>query len=185
MSTLATVAAVAPWLGLLATVELIFESFRGVSGDKTLDMLWMCGWLSLSLWPTAMGLAVGLTSLWCFRYLTSRLNTFDREMGGGSLDLLNRLTRYRGPWTWAPAIDPAGRSPFSGAASLVEVQRSQRDWRRAMSVTVAALLVAWCLQVERYLGSEWISLDSAVRAAGWYVVSLFGLGCLPAHFVWT
>ena len=72
VNTLATIAAVAPWLGLLATVVLIFESFRSVAGDKTSDMLWTCGWLSLSLWPTAMGLAVGLISLWCFRHLTSR-----------------------------------------------------------------------------------------------------------------
>jgi hypothetical protein len=32
---------------------------------------------------------------------------------------------------------------------------------------------------------ERIAFDLAVRAGGWHVLFLFGLGCLPAQFVWS
>ncbi len=53
--------------------------------------------LSESLWPMGLGLLVGLVSLWSFRYLTGRLATFDLEMDNASLELLNTLSRFRGP----------------------------------------------------------------------------------------
>lgn len=52
--------------------------------------------LSGSIWTTALGLAIGLASLWCYRYLTDRLETFDREMNNATLELANQLRLYLG-----------------------------------------------------------------------------------------
>ena len=103
LTGLATVAAIAPWLGLFGTLGGIFNSFRGVGGNKTSIMAAMASDLSDSLVPTAIGLLVGLSSLLCYRYLASRLEISDREMEGASLELVNQLS-LRGR---LPREDPA------------------------------------------------------------------------------
>ena len=55
--------------------------------------------LLASIATTALGLPVGLASLWWRRYLTGRVEVFDGEMRAASLGLINQLASYRGPWT--------------------------------------------------------------------------------------
>lgn len=98
LNSLAAIASVAPWLGLLATVLGIPNSFVGCGNEKSTCMAAMADRLSGSIWPTALGLLVGLTSLWCYRWLTGSLETFDRDMESASTDLVSQLARYRGQW---------------------------------------------------------------------------------------
>jgi biopolymer transport protein ExbB/TolQ len=96
LTGLATVAYLAPWCGLLATVLAIPNSFVGCGGEKSTCMAALVNRLSMSIWPTAFGLLIGLMSAWGNRHLTGSVEVFDREMKGAALDLANRLSRHRG-----------------------------------------------------------------------------------------
>lgn len=96
LNSLATIAIIAPWLGLFGTVVGIVNSFVGCGGERSACMAAIVERLSDSTWPTALGLLVGLISLWCYRYLTGRVEAFAREMEGAILELVKLLARYRG-----------------------------------------------------------------------------------------
>jgi biopolymer transport protein TolQ len=97
LNGLATVAAIAPWLGLFGMVVGIPTAFAvGCDGPKSSCMAGMVERLSGSIWATALGLGLGLASLWCYRRLTGRLETLDREMKNARLELANQLSLYLG-----------------------------------------------------------------------------------------
>jgi biopolymer transport protein ExbB len=115
VNSLANIAYIAPWLGLFATVLTIPNSFKGFDGPKSLGLAIVTAGLSISMWPTALGLLVGLTSLSFHKYLVCALDTFDGEMKCTSLDLVNQLVRHRGPWTVGPPMKHVGSGPIFGA----------------------------------------------------------------------
>ena len=58
---LATIACLAPWVGIFGTILGIMNSFRGgITGDRWWFIAGACKGLSESLWPTALGIFVGL-----------------------------------------------------------------------------------------------------------------------------
>lgn len=69
----------------------IFNSFKGIDGEKTTIMAMICRELSFSIAPTALGLLVALAALWCYKYLISEVDAFDSEMKNASLELVNNL----------------------------------------------------------------------------------------------
>jgi len=91
VDSLATIASMAPWLGVFATVFGIFNSFKGIDGEKTTIMAMICRELSFSIAPTALSLLVALAALWCYKYLISEVDAFDSEMKNASLELVNNL----------------------------------------------------------------------------------------------
>jgi biopolymer transport protein ExbB/TolQ len=93
LGSLATIASTAPWLGVFATVFGVVNSFRGVDGEKTTIMAAICRELSVAIVPTALGLLVALTALWCYKYLLAEVEALDSEMEDASLELVNPLGR--------------------------------------------------------------------------------------------
>src|SRR4051812_31414340 len=77
---LATVASVAPFMGMLGVLQGIFDSFRYGSGEKTALMALYFGGLSDAMIPAALGLAVAITASWGYQHLTAQLAAFDCEM---------------------------------------------------------------------------------------------------------
>jgi biopolymer transport protein ExbB/TolQ len=75
LTSLATIASLAPFVGLFGTVLGIITSFRGL---PTLAMV-MRG-TSESLATTALGLLVAIPAVWFFHYLRGQLEAFDSEM---------------------------------------------------------------------------------------------------------
>ena len=69
----------------------IFNSFKGIDGEKTTIMAMICRELSFSIAPTELGLLVALAALWCYKYLISEVDAFDSEMKNASLELVNNL----------------------------------------------------------------------------------------------
>ena len=102
LNSLANIAYIAPWLGLFATVLTIPNSFVGFDGPASLGLVLCADGLSRSIWPTALGLLVGLTSLAFYKYLNVTLEALDREMKCAFLDFVNQLTRFRGRWIVGP-----------------------------------------------------------------------------------
>ena len=166
---LATIACLAPWIGLFGTVLGMSNSFPGFNGSRSSFLALLFDLLSESFWPAAFGLAVGLMSLWFYRYLTARLEAFDIEMENASLDLLNHLCRIPGRFTFAL---PAGR--MFGEESAEELQRDEKFLRRCRYVAATALVTACCAQIFLFGSLPWI-----------YLPFTFGLSCLPAYPLWA
>jgi biopolymer transport protein ExbB/TolQ len=93
---LATVAATAPFLGIIGTLLGIFDSFRGITGDKTSIMAAIAGSLSDALAPTALGVLVAVTALGAFHYLAAALAEIDAEMHTTTIGLTLALRRFDG-----------------------------------------------------------------------------------------
>jgi biopolymer transport protein ExbB/TolQ len=103
LNSLATIAATAPFLGILGTVPSIVGSFVGCGGEKWTCLAAVVLNLSNAIVPTALGLLVAIPALWCYKHLSSRVEAFDLEMDGASLDLVNRLAVHlRRPPTARP-----------------------------------------------------------------------------------
>jgi hypothetical protein len=172
---LATIACVAPWVGLFGNVLGIVNSFQGIAGQKD-AIRWAILWnISQSMWPTAFGLAVGIVALWCFRYLEGRLQIFDYEMEGASLELLNQLSRFRGRFLAEPEVRRPRDAPMFGEKSPAELSRDEKFWRRSMFLAGTALVLAWFAQ----------TLRLSVEAAFLYVPLMFGISCLFVYPVWA
>jgi biopolymer transport protein TolQ len=67
LNTLATITCVAPFVGLLGTLWAIgFDTFFGIGTDKYTALAMVARGISRACIPTALGLFVGLHSLWAY-----------------------------------------------------------------------------------------------------------------------
>jgi hypothetical protein len=141
--------------------------------------------LSEAMWPTGLGLRVGVIAFWSYDFLKGRLGTLDQEMEAASLDLLNQLSRFHGRFTARAEISsPSGR-PLFGEKTLDQLRRDDKSLRRCGVVTGMALVLAWSALALRYFGHGWVSLSSAVGWGFVYVVLMLGISCFPAYPVWV
>lgn len=123
LNTLATIASVAPFVGVFGTVcGLLFDTFRGLGTDKYTALAMLAEGLSRACVPMALGLLVGLQSLWCYRYLRGRLADFDREMEDASLQLVNQLTLH---WRSATSTTMPFRQAWNSDQQLTENTASE------------------------------------------------------------
>jgi hypothetical protein len=141
--------------------------------------------LSRACLPTALGLLIGIQSLWCYRYFRDRLSEFDHEMEDASLKLVNQLTLQLRHISPAGAIEPIGQSiPYLETYSVIAGE-DRRCWRRSSLAAVALLAVAWCIQVVGYIDYDSLPLDLAIPTAFRSVLITFCCSCLPAYAAWV
>ncbi|HEY4360515.1 MAG TPA: MotA/TolQ/ExbB proton channel family protein [Bryobacteraceae bacterium] len=186
MGALATIAMAAPWVGMLGTVFGIVDSFVGCGGNKATCLAAVEERLSWSLWPTGVGLVVGLIALVFHRYLSGRLKKMDREMDSASLELINLLVLSRGRFTLAAESDgPVLDGPMFGQKAWADAKSDQKwlPWFRA--ITCLALASAWSLDVARNYADYSYSLASLALNACVWVLFTFGCSCLLAWPVWS
>ena len=88
---LATVAATAPFIGVLGVLLGINNSFPGVGTEKSTVLGIIAGRLSDAMAPAALGLAVAITALWGYCYCTAVIADFDTEMAAAILSLPTSL----------------------------------------------------------------------------------------------
>ncbi|MFN0171809.1 MAG: MotA/TolQ/ExbB proton channel family protein [Bryobacteraceae bacterium] len=91
VTSLATIASTAPFVGFYGTVRGIEDSFPSCGCDRATLLAAIAERLSFALAPAAMGLLVAIPALWCYRYLCSEIEGFDIEMQNASLRLVNYL----------------------------------------------------------------------------------------------
>jgi len=91
VNSLATIASVAPLLGLLITIDGMVSSFGSCGGERSTCIAAVVGALSDAIARSGIGLLVGIVSLWCYRCLQSELDDFDVEMKNTTLELANAL----------------------------------------------------------------------------------------------
>lgn len=92
-----------PLLGFLETCFGIVFSFKGCAGEKGACMAATVFALSESLWPCALGLAIGIALAWMHAYLQTELESLETEMRCAALQLHNVLSSKYG----SPAHSPA------------------------------------------------------------------------------
>lgn len=184
LNTLATIAAIAPLLGILGTVfGISFDTFRGIGTDKATAMAAVFGGLSVACVPTAIGLAVGLEAFWCYRYFQERAATIGCQMENESVQLLNEFQR-RSPRFSSPMGSakerPTFLETFAAAAS-----DDRCTFRRSVWAAVAVLGIAWGLELVRRFGNDALPLCAAIPAAFRFVAIAFACVCIPTYAAWV
>jgi hypothetical protein len=191
--SLATIASIAPWVGMLGTLFYFPTAFPAISGQREAVQAYIFEHLAEALSFSALGLSVGLIAFWSYRYLTSRLSSLGLEMESARLDVLNQLSRLPRTSGVAPAIGCPSDSRMFGEVPLDEVRRDEKFELRCLFLAGTALVLAWFAQLSRYLlaGSvsteflDSISLQGALFAASISVPIVFAISCLPAYLVWS
>ncbi len=92
LSSLATIATIAPLVGVFGTVIGIVNSFGAPAGERSTAIAFFTASLSDAIVPTALGLLVAMLSFCYYKYLTGRLASIDRDMENACLELQNQLS---------------------------------------------------------------------------------------------
>jgi hypothetical protein len=184
LSSLATVASVAPFVGIFGTLIGIVNSFRGISGEKITNMAATFAGLSDACVPTALGLLVAIPSLWFYKYLAARLKCFDREMESVSLELINLLIVCPVGLAPADAVNFVTESPIFRDELGDELRDDRRPWYRSSLIVAALLIVTWCVQIARYLADHHLPLESTLWRACVYVIFTFAVFWFAVYPVW-
>jgi biopolymer transport protein TolQ len=96
---LATVASVAPFVGMFGTIIGIVNSFVACDGSTSTCLGAVASRLADAWPPTALALVVAMFAYATYHYLRARLDYFVMEMQSASLELLNRLPLSAPPAT--------------------------------------------------------------------------------------
>ncbi|NYF80393.1 biopolymer transport protein TolQ [Granulicella arctica] len=91
MTWLATIAAIAPFIGLLGTVMGIIDAFHGLGASGTATLRAVAPGISEALITTAAGLVVAIPAVVGYNQLTARLREFGSRMDDFGRELLNAI----------------------------------------------------------------------------------------------
>jgi biopolymer transport protein ExbB/TolQ len=89
VSTLATIGATAPFVGLLGTVVGVINAFVGIAATGSGGIGAVSAGIAEALVETALGLFVAIPAVWFYNYLTGRLEYFNVEMDNSSSELVD------------------------------------------------------------------------------------------------
>lgn len=95
LGSLATIASVAPFVGVCGTLVRIVCAFSGGSIEKHALLALIAKGLAESLMPTEFGLGVAGFALLSYKYLLAQVQDFDAEIKNASLQLMNELALLR------------------------------------------------------------------------------------------
>jgi biopolymer transport protein ExbB/TolQ len=93
LSTLATIATSAPFIGLFGTIAGIINAFRGMALTGSGGIGAVAGGISEALVTTAFGIGVAIIALWCYNSLNSKIEVYDAEMSNTSSQIVDFFIR--------------------------------------------------------------------------------------------
>lgn len=96
LSSLATIGATAPFVGLFGTTVGIINAFAGMSASQTAGLAAVAGGISEALIATAFGLLVAVPAVWAYNAFTNSVEAFQIEMTNSSSELLDYFVKKRG-----------------------------------------------------------------------------------------
>jgi biopolymer transport protein TolQ len=91
MTWLATIAAIAPFIGLFGTVMGIIDAFHGLGTAGAATLRAVAPGISEALITTAAGLVVAIPAVVGYNQLTARLREFAARMDDFGRELLNAI----------------------------------------------------------------------------------------------
>lgn len=179
---LASIASTAPLVGFLGTSSAIAcDTFRGLGTDQATGLGAVGEGLARACVPTAMGLLVGLQSLWCYRHLQGSLIGFDRDMENVSLQVRNQLIPHLGRRVQQAAFPAVTYLDSYSAAATADL----RTRRRSARVAAGLLALAWLLQAVAAFGYDALPLGATTRAACRSLLITCLLAWVPSYAVWV
>lgn len=89
VSSLATIGATAPFVGLLGTVLGIINAFVGIAATGSGGIGAVSAGIAEALVETALGLVVAIPAVWFYNFLTGRIEYFNVEMDNSSSELVD------------------------------------------------------------------------------------------------
>ena len=185
LNSLATVASIAPLVGIFGTLIGIPNSFPGFAGQESTIRAIIFARLSEACVPTALGLLVAVPSLCCYKYLIGRLERIDCEMENASLELINLLIVGRVLLAPAARVNFVTEGPIFRDEFGDQLREDQRPWYRSSLVVVGLLFISWGAQIARYFDHDAFSLESAAAWACVYVIFTFAISWFAAYPVWV
>lgn len=111
ISSLATIATTAPFIGLFGTVVGIINAFRGMALTGSGGIGAVSAGIAEALVATALGLGVAIPAAWMFNYFTNVLERLQVEMSNSSSELVDFFIKKQS------IARPAGASHAVGARS--------------------------------------------------------------------
>ena len=89
VSSLATIGATAPFVGLLGTVVGVINAFQGIATTGSGGIGAVSAGIAEALVETALGLFVAIPAVWFYNYLTGQVESFNVEMDNSSSELVD------------------------------------------------------------------------------------------------
>ena len=89
ITSLATIGATAPFVGLLGTVVGVINAFVGIAATGSGGIGAVSAGIAEALVETALGLFVAIPAVWFYNYLSGRLEYFNVEMDNSSSEMVD------------------------------------------------------------------------------------------------
>ena len=89
VSSLATIGATAPFVGLLGTVVGVINAFTGIASTGSGGIGAVSAGIAEALVETALGLFVAIPAVWFYNYLSGKLEFFNVEMDNSSSEMVD------------------------------------------------------------------------------------------------
>jgi biopolymer transport protein ExbB/biopolymer transport protein TolQ len=96
LSTLATIGATAPFVGLFGTVIGIINAFKGMATTGSGGIGAVAGGIAEALITTALGLFVAIPAVWFYNYFINKSELYSIEMANASSELVDHFIKVTG-----------------------------------------------------------------------------------------
>lgn len=93
LAGLASIAAIAPFLGLFGTVTGLISAFRSIAATGAGGMATVSGGISEALVTTAVGLFVAMPALWAYNFFVNRVDVYSLELENKASRIIGHLVR--------------------------------------------------------------------------------------------
>ncbi|MDH7512293.1 MAG: MotA/TolQ/ExbB proton channel family protein [Clostridiales bacterium] len=93
LNTLATIATSAPFIGLFGTIAGIINAFRGMALTGSGGIGAVASGIAEALVTTAFGIGVAIIALWCYNFLTTRIDIYGAEMSNTTSQIVDFFIR--------------------------------------------------------------------------------------------
>lgn len=93
LAGMATIAGVAPFLGLFGTVTGLIVAFRGIAETGSGGLATVSGGISEALVTTVIGLFVAIPALWAYNYFMNRIDVIGIELDNSATRIVSHTVR--------------------------------------------------------------------------------------------
>ncbi len=93
LNTLATIATSSPFIGLFGTIAGIINAFRGMGETGSAGIGAVSQGISEALVTTGFGIGVAIIALWCYNFLSTRIEVYGAEMSNTASEISDFFIR--------------------------------------------------------------------------------------------